>query len=214
LGPVAPRLIKRPRLSSAHQSLASARPQYRSDRPFGHISAAVTANFSFRASSARIVRGRERTAFYPPISGQPCARIGDRLVGGLAAALSARSPRRPSHRGRSSGWPGMPTSIEELGRFSPPEARWWSKLCRPARCAEHPHAGDLFVFRGRRGDQLKRSRARRGRKWGPARAEAPPGRVATGGPGRGRACPRDRLPREGGVPRRPHLSGDPLDAGS
>jgi hypothetical protein len=39
---------------------------------------------------------------------------------------------------------------------------------------------------------------------GSARAEAPPGRVATGGWGTGRACPRDRPPRGGGVPRRPH----------
>jgi hypothetical protein len=39
---------------------------------------------------------------------------------------------------------------------------------------------------------------------GSARAEAPTGRVATGGWGTGRACPRDRPPRGGGVPRRPH----------
>ena len=49
-----------------------------------------------------------------------------------------------------------------------------------------------------------RSRAWPRRKWGPARAEAGPGRVATRGPGTARACPRDRRPRDGGVPRRPH----------
>ena len=37
-----------------------------------------------------------------------------------------------------------------------------------------------------------------------ARAEAAPGRVATGGPGTGRACPPNRPPRDSGVPRRPH----------
>jgi hypothetical protein len=38
----------------------------------------------------------------------------------------------------------------------------------------------------------------------PARAEAAPGRAATGGPGTGRACPRDHPLRDGGAPRRPH----------
>ena len=47
----------------------------------------------------------------------------------------------------------------------------------------------------------------RGLTWtavGPARVKAAPGRVATRGPGTGRVCPRDRPPRDGGVPRRPH----------
>jgi hypothetical protein len=47
-----------------------------------------------------------------------------------------------------------------------------------------------------------RSRTWPRRKWGPARAEAAPGRVATEGADTGRACPQDRPPRDGGVPRK------------
>src|SRR5581483_5871339 len=45
-----------------------------------------------------------------------------------------------------------------------------------------------------------RPRAEPGRKGRPARAETAPARGAGGGPGRGQACPRDRPPRDGGVP--------------
>jgi hypothetical protein len=69
----------------------------------------------------------------------------------------------------------------------------------PARKRQNSQTGGLSVP----AEEFSSSRP----KWGPARAKAAPGCVAAGAPGTGRACLRDRPPRDGGVPRRPHQRG-------
>ena len=96
------------------------------------------------------------------------------------------------NRGKGAEWARRTTcgrdSVSQHGRLDLGQSVAPGR--RDVRLVREPESSSLFKYQSG--------------KPAPARAETASGRVATEGPGTGRAYLRDRPPRDGGAPRRPH----------